>query len=196
MAAWVYPTADTTSAHQYIVGMNTSTSNDFLGVLCYYQNKFGVRIKGTTYSAPTTSAHNVWYHVTAIYNNTILKLYINGILIQTWNSTITPVSASTIYVGMRGGGFGYFNGLINDVRIYDHALSDKEVEEIAKGLVLHYKLDNIVNPNLLIDSNAPSLTKVNATHNRYLEGASSGSYTVTFEELTDPPEIGIKYGVR
>jgi hypothetical protein len=31
---------------------------------------------------------------------------------------------------------------MNDFRIYDHALSTKEVEEIAKGLVLHYKLDD------------------------------------------------------
>lgn len=31
---------------------------------------------------------------------------------------------------------------MNDVRIYDHALSTKEVEEIAKGLVLHYPLND------------------------------------------------------
>jgi len=31
---------------------------------------------------------------------------------------------------------------MNDVRVYSHALSAKEVEEIAKGLVLHYQLND------------------------------------------------------
>jgi len=35
----------------------------------------------------------------------------------------------------------YLNGYLNDFRIYNHALSTKEVREIAKGLLLHYKLD-------------------------------------------------------
>lgn len=34
------------------------------------------------------------------------------------------------------------NGEIQDIRIYNHALSQMEVKELAKGLVLHYKLDN------------------------------------------------------
>ena len=146
---------------------------------------------------------DIWYHIAVIQTSTQKKLYINGILQQSIDKASANLgnnTASKCTIGASGSANNatdnWLNGYLNDVRIYDHALSDKEVEEISKGLVLHYKLDNIVNPNLLIDSNAPSLTKVNATHNRYLEGASSGSYTVTFEELTDPPEIGIKYGVR
>ena len=37
------------------------------------------------------------------------------------------------------------------MRIYDHCLSDKEVQEIAKGLILHYKLDDpyVENSNII-----------------------------------------------
>jgi hypothetical protein len=31
---------------------------------------------------------------------------------------------------------------MNDFRLYDHTLSAAEAAEIAKGLILHYKLDN------------------------------------------------------
>ena len=42
-----------------------------------------------------------------------------------------------------------FNGLINDVRVYDHILSVKEIKEISKGLVLHYKLDSVYDTGVL-----------------------------------------------
>ena len=35
-------------------------------------------------------------------------------------------------------GTSYFCGKMNDVRIYNHALSPQEVEKISQGLVLHY----------------------------------------------------------
>lgn len=40
---------------------------------------------------------------------------------------------------------GYnFTGQVNDFRIYDHALSAKEVKDISKGLILHYPLEGNV----------------------------------------------------
>ena len=65
-----------------------------------------------------------------------------------------PVAATNLYIGKRGGDTGYYSGKLNDVRIYDHCLSDKEVEEISKGLVLHYKLDGNGkgNDNILLNT--------------------------------------------
>ena len=48
--------------------------------------------------------------------------------------------------------------------------------------------------NLLDDTNAPSLTKVTAAGNRYIESANNGEYTSTIAEISNPPVIGIKYG--
>lgn len=81
----------------------------------------------------------------------------DGIIVNTKTITAAQYTGTNLTIGARctganGSSFGnYFQGQLNDVRIYDHCLSDKEVEEIAKGLVLHYKLDNNGrgNPNLI-----------------------------------------------
>ena len=166
LAAWVYPMADSSSGHQYIVGMNTSTASDFLGELCYYINKFSVRTGGTTYSASSTSALNTWYHIAATYNGTTLKLYVNGVQAGSWNSPTAPVASTTVYICTRGGITGNFQGKLNDVRIYDHALSPKEIEEIAKGLVLHYKLDG--ENQILVPSGYQQLEYLESTGTQYI----------------------------
>jgi len=55
-------------------------------------------------------------------------------------TTIVPVlnSSQHLGIGAASNGAEKLTGYLNDVRIYNHALSPKEVEEIAKGLVLHY----------------------------------------------------------
>lgn len=83
---------------------------------------------------------NTWYHLGFTWNGGTgeLKLYLNGSCVATSNvpsSANFSVNSSLkfTYDGPR---------YLNDIRIYDHCLSAKEVEEIAKGLVLHYKLDD------------------------------------------------------
>ena len=97
---------------------------------------------------------NKWYHVVLIYKTGHCLIYINGELYQDYSTSIVPNFAgiTTIKLGRCTYGSSYYqtNCLMNDFRIYDHALSAKEVEEIAKGLVLHYQL-NFSKQNLISD---------------------------------------------
>ena len=47
--------------------------------------------------------------------------------------------------------------------------------------------------NMLWDSDRNALTKVKAASARYVESASTGTYSYTFDEITDAPVPGIKY---
>lgn len=82
--------------------------------------------------------NNTWKHIAITLDGTYAHLYINGEYIsQTLISDTTEITAMTITIGGREGTY------LNDIRIYDNCLSKMEVYEIAKGLVLHWKLDNL-----------------------------------------------------
>ena len=99
-----------------------------------------------------------WQHVTVTYDGNIKSLYINGILNQSVtinkaiSCTATKGTVGASSVNTTSGSSNNYIGLLNDYRIYDHCLSPKEVKEISKGLVLHYPLNSLVNPNLVKNS--------------------------------------------
>lgn len=87
---------------------------------------------------------NTWTHIACVHKNGITKLYKNGIYIGEKQMAQSALDSDKTFtrVGMcsYGNYFG-FNGKINDLRIYDHALSEMEVKQISQGLVLHYPLN-------------------------------------------------------
>ena len=102
---------------------------------------------------PTTTPElslNTWYHVCLVINGNKKYFYLNGELSDTYTIS-SPQTGNCLCLGARsnsssGAGTAaslFFNGCINDFRLYDHALSSKEVEKIAQGLVLHYKLNDL-----------------------------------------------------
>ncbi len=83
----------------------------------------------------------VWTHLAATinYNTGEACFYVNGDLKGTTsNVDTTYYCRGDFYIGDNG-----VDILQNDVRIYDHCLSQKEIKEISQGLVLHYKLDGL-----------------------------------------------------
>ena len=107
---------------------------------------------------------NTWTHLCFTREKGVAKkLYINGVLSDSQNiSSYDPLYSNSNYFSIAGklsDGSGnihptddLLNGYLNDVRIYDHCLSEKEVKEISRGLVAHYTLDNSMagQENLLI----------------------------------------------
>jgi hypothetical protein len=81
----------------------------------------------------STRALNTWYHVAAVYDATArtLQLYVNGVVENGVSAGTVPAAqlnrAVNVLIGRRADGF-FFNGTIDEVRIYSRALSSAEIQ--------------------------------------------------------------------
>jgi len=72
-----------------------------------------------------------WYHITVTYDRSVRKIYINGVLKETTaDFTFRPEATATINIGTdhRNTPTEYFSGLIDEVSIFDVALTADNVE--------------------------------------------------------------------
>ena len=90
-----------------------------------------------------TLSLNTWYHITCTYKSGEIKLYQDGNVVSTYNTSVVPNfnSIVNLWIGKSNENSYQSNNLLNDVRIYSHCLSPMEVKELSKGLVLHYPLN-------------------------------------------------------
>jgi len=79
---------------------------------------------------------NAWHHIIFTYNGTELIGYRDGAFIGRTSSTLTPgFSTRNLEFGRRSGGGGHWNGLLDEVQIYNEALRAGEVQmRYAQGL--------------------------------------------------------------
>jgi concanavalin A-like lectin/glucanase superfamily protein len=69
-----------------------------------------------------------WTHLAATYDKSTLKLYINGTLVSSTAATGTLLnSTGALKIGGNAVWGEYFSGLIDDVRVYERALSAAEI---------------------------------------------------------------------
>jgi hypothetical protein len=72
-----------------------------------------------------------WYHLTLIVEANRARLYVNGILDSNLTySGKTVKSSGIIEIGRLVGGSEYFQGILDEVRIYNRALSEDEIKEL------------------------------------------------------------------
>ena len=74
---------------------------------------------------------NQWYHVAGTNDGSNLKLYVDGELKDSSSSTGFLGVNYNAYIGCESTSLLYYNGLIDDVRIYNRAVSESEFLNIA-----------------------------------------------------------------
>ena len=104
------------------------------------QHKLRFRLKtdngGTsTLIGNTALIPGVWTHVTATYDGVTMKLFQNSIEVGSLAKTGTISTSSSIeaWIGANPGNTRYFDGLIDDVRIYGEALDGATIQDIVAG---------------------------------------------------------------
>ncbi len=133
MEAWVYPTVQPTGWRAIIVKEQPGNVLYYLHAGSSSANSpaTGVFVGGAERSlvGGTRLAANTWVHLASTYDGANQRLYINGVQVSTRAQT-GAISTSTSPLRIGGNSvFGeYFTGRIDEVRIYNRALTAAEIQ--------------------------------------------------------------------
>ncbi|MHC4430665.1 MAG: LamG domain-containing protein [Planctomycetota bacterium] len=85
--------------------------------------------------APQSPPVEEWHHIAATYDGTVFKCYIDGELADEWEYVGTiPQNDMAVMIGRRATGGRFFNGMIDEVMIFNRALGADEIPGIMTGL--------------------------------------------------------------
>jgi len=106
---------------------------------------------GDSVAAFHVITNNVWIHVAFTWDGTTLRLYKNGCEITNSTQRITPtINDQSLFIGKESSSDGYFfQGFIDEIRIYNRALSAEEVKaHYEQGIMLGVRI-NITLPIII-----------------------------------------------
>lgn len=153
----------------------------------------------------TFASANTWYHIVLTRDGSTTRVYVNGALLGTTFAN-TPATVSNLFtIGQQFNTNGiaarFFNGAIDDVRVYNRTLSAGEVStlyslsDVPTGLVLYWSLDastisannsitlQPMNTNTVTNAPAPAVT-------------SQTTYTLTCLLGGSPVSTSLSVGVQ
>ncbi len=139
---WVYVPALPSSGNNYalISKLDNNSPHLYKNHEIYLQSngKVNIIIAGGTiwnnFTSIGTLTTNNWKMLTLSYNGSTASFYINGVLDASLSVNYSISNVKTVF-GRRAGPFNstdniYFNGRLDDIRFYNRALTDQEVQSI------------------------------------------------------------------
>lgn len=130
---WIRSTASSPSWHTIIALDNINLSGIHA---IYIAEKDRIKYEYNP-SINIYSTISEWHHYTFVLSNGKSYGYLDGKLKTTSTEAMTHDLIGRIRIGAATNSM-----FLNDVRIYDHCLSAKEIKEISKALILNYPMNN------------------------------------------------------
>jgi len=179
LSAWVKPKGDAADTSQVIIGRDNdwklAINKTGQPVFCVANNE-GKLIPMLT--SKTSLSPDKWSLVTFTYNGREAKIYLDTLEQSAVNyyEKLATESAK-IYIASANGLTDFFNGDIDEVKIYNYAFSEEEIRTLFKistsvklknnmlpeKYILEQNYPNPFNPNTTIEFAVPKQTKVNLT---------------------------------
>lgn len=149
LSAWV--TANNTFGYHTIINKGTSGNNQdyWFGIWGNWLTLGFYTGGGFQYVEAQMTSWNPAQptHFTATFDNAAdtVNLYVNGTLLHTATQTFEPLPGTEDLVIGQSQLSERWNGMLDDIRIYDRVLSPEEIAELATvstdGPIAHWKLD-------------------------------------------------------
>lgn len=159
-----------------------------------------------------TVGTGVWFHIALTFGDGKMTLYKNGTIWSSISYTEDSdyaqssdrfVLGKMSYSYTNTSNYFPFNGQLNDVRIYDHCLSAKEVKEISQGLILHYKLDGFsggIGDNILTGTATQTTVLASGTGMRangtWSQASGGNGVHAVINIENDTPVPGVNWGFQ
>ncbi len=128
--AWINPTAGSTTAR--IVDKITAGAGDGY-LLDLLRGQLRLIVDGVSVTGATALQGGVTYHVAGAYDGATLTVYVDGVADGSFAHTgAIPVNALPLRIGADSTGAGnLFTGWIDEVELFDRALSQGEIQAIV-----------------------------------------------------------------
>ncbi|MDA7777689.1 thrombospondin type 3 repeat-containing protein, partial [Flavobacteriaceae bacterium] len=146
-----------------------NSSNSIIRVTSWSNTNTSTPNKTSSSNLNASVEINKWYHLVYTYYNGNGKVYVNGVLKETFSSTIDYNLQNDLIIGGQRNGtnmdvMGGFNGKIDDIGIWSKALTQEEVIQIYN------------------DSTAPTVTLTDTDSDNNVSNSDVVTITASFSE--------------
>lgn len=191
-SAWIYPRSGGEGGLGRIIHKRTGngapsflTSHGFLGSSRALRFEYDFSVVTGQWNSPNDIlTYDEWNHVAVTYDNSSTSnapvFYVNGV--QQTTTTVqspsgSPSTGTNIYIGNRSDLGRTFDGILDEVRIYDYVQSHTQIlYDYNRGApIAHYKIDECTGSTIY--NSAPAANGAAAGSNGTLTVGASGTQT-------------------